>query len=103
MATTTEVTARVDRGLRSLLTEVADLPNLAAEWERLSDGERASIALDWDHLMATYLPELDRLYRSHEMNVEQQARYRTLLHTLHDALPIIERLALFRPPVALGV
>ena len=60
MAAPTAITSRIDRSLRALLAEVQDLPRTAEEWDALPDGERAAIALDWDHLLADYLVELDR-------------------------------------------
>lgn len=101
MVATPAVTARIDRGLRSLLAEVEDLPSLAVEWEQLPESERASVALDWDHLLASYLNELDHAYRTGEMTADQQARYRALLGRLRDAKPLLERLDFFRPLVSL--
>lgn len=101
MATTTSIAERIDVGLRAVLAEVEDLPTVAEEWAALSDANRASIALDWAHLMADFLPELEEAFRADEMTPEQQTRYQTLRQKLSAALPIIERLRLYRPPVPL--
>jgi hypothetical protein len=102
MATTTGIAERIEVGLRAVLAEVEDLPTVGEDWATLPDGNRASIALDWAHLMADYFPELEEAYRSDEMTLEQRSRYRTLRAKLRAASPMIERLRLYRPPVPLG-
>ncbi len=102
MATTTALAERIESGLRSLLAEVADLPNTAQEWDGLPVWNQASIALDWSHRMADALTELERYYRSGAMTPEQQAHYRALRGQLRQALPLITRLDFYRPPVPLG-
>lgn len=101
MATATEVAERIDSGLHALIAEVEWLPHVEAEWANYSDLNRASFSLDWDHLLADYLTELDRYYRSGAMSAEQRARYRTLLCTITDVLPLFERLGLLPIPVSL--
>ncbi|MBI3979721.1 MAG: hypothetical protein HY331_16190 [Chloroflexi bacterium] len=101
MATTTRIDKRIERSLHAVTAETDDLPTVAAEWASLSDGERAAVSLDWDHLMADYLTELDEYYRSGEMTLIQQVRYRELLRKLKEALPIITRLNFYPPPVSL--
>ncbi len=64
MATTTEITGRIDRSLHAILAEAQDLPSRADKWDSLPEWERASISLEWDHLMADYLTELDEAYRA---------------------------------------
>lgn len=103
MATTTEITSRIERSLSALLAEIDWLPNTAAEWDELPDGERASISMDWAHLIADYLTELDEFYHAGKMTEKQRERYHLLLHKLRDAQPIFERLNLYRPTVSLDV
>lgn len=103
MAATTAVAEHIDSGLRVLLADVDDLSNVAAEWDDWPDGERASFCLRWDHLMATYLTELDQRYRSGEMDDGQRAAYQALLRKLDRALPLVEQLNLYRPPMSLSV
>jgi hypothetical protein len=97
MAAASAVTMRIDRSLQSLLAEVEDLPNLAAEWDLLPDGARASIALDWDHLMASIMAELSQAYQSDAMSWEQQERYLLLISNVWEAMPIIDRLGFYHP------
>ncbi|MBI4492881.1 MAG: hypothetical protein HY690_08830 [Chloroflexi bacterium] len=101
MATKTDVSSRIERSLIATLAEVEDLPALATEWDTLAEGVRASLSLEWDHLMADYLTELDEYFRAGQMTSDQPTRYRALLCKLKAALPIIEQLNLYRPPVAL--
>jgi hypothetical protein len=91
----------VEIGLESLRLMLGDLPDVAAEWDEISDGERVSWSLDWDQLMATDLKLLDPIYRSGSMTPDQQSRYHTVLAQLKDALPLIERLDLYPPMVSL--
>ncbi len=99
MASPTAVATRIDRSLHALLAEVRTLAGTVEEWDTLSDGGRAAIALDWDHLLADYLTELEHLCRAGEMTVEQQGRYRDLLQELRGALPIFDRLGLLPLPI----
>ena len=91
MAAPTAITSRIDRSLRALLAEVQDLPRTAEEWDALPDGERAAIALDWDHLLADYLVELDRFCREGEMTDDQQRHYQELLGKLREATPLLRK------------
>lgn len=101
MATTTELADRIERSLHALHAEVDWLPNTVAEWEETPGWERASISLDWDHLLCDYLGELNRFYLAGTMTAEQRVRYRDLLCKIRDALPLFERLGLLPIPVSL--
>ena len=101
MATTTEISGRVERSLGALLAEVEDLPNVSAEWDQWTEGNRVSYSLDWDHLMADYLTELDGHHRAGDLTPDQQARYLELLQKLKATLPIIHHLNLYPPTVPL--
>ena len=103
MAAQTELNERIDSQLRAVRLTAADLPEVAAEWDRLADGERASWSLEWDHLIADYLTDLDECERAGHMTAEQHIDYRDLLGVLEQMLPIIERLNLYRPPVSLDL
>ncbi len=101
MAATTKLSTNLDRTLYGLAAELRDLPELAAEWDNLSDSQRVTTALDWDHLMASYLTEVEQAYRAGELTDEQRERYRLLRRQLREALPLFEQLNLFRPTVPL--
>lgn len=95
------VAHRIEIAMKSVGLMLCDLPEIAEEWPQLRSGEQASLSLDWDHLIASYLSELDEHYRSGNMTTEEQARYGSLLQKLNDAIPIIERLDFMRPTVSL--
>jgi hypothetical protein len=78
-----------------------ELAEVAEEWTKMPDGERASWSLDWDQLMTSDLPEIEQYYRCGKLAAEQRARYRDLRRRLKAALPTIERLNLCPPPVPL--
>ena len=101
MAAPTTTNQSVEIGLKCLRLMLGDLPELADEWDELSDGERVSWSLDWDQIMASDLPLLDRQIRAGEMTTEQETRYRALLCELKAMLPTIQRLQLYPPPVPL--
>ena len=101
MATRLAIDQRVEIELKSLRLMLGDLPEVAQEWDELSDGERVSWSLDWDQLMGALKVTLDPYYRSGAMNDDQRARYCTILRQLKEALPLIERLQLYPPPVPL--
>ena len=90
---------RIEIGLEPLRLMLGDLPEVAEEWPHLGDGERASWTLDWDQLMGSYLTLLEEYYRAGGMTADQQRRYQELLRELQEALPLIERLNLYPPPV----
>jgi hypothetical protein len=101
MVARTNTHERIDIQLRAIEAALADLPEIVEEWEELPDGERASWSLDWDHLMGSYLIILDRYHTGAEMSEEQNRRYHALRDCLRAALPLIDRLNLYRPPISL--
>ena len=101
MATRLAIDQRVEIELKSLRLMLGDLPEVAQEWDELSDGERVSWSLDWDQIMASDLTVLDRHFRAGEMTTEQEVHYRTLLCELNAMLPTIQRLRLYPPTVPL--
>ena len=100
MATTTDAQERAMIILDSLELTVGDLTEVADEWDDLADGERVSWSIDWSNEMSG-LQSLARYAAENALTADQQARYRDLLRRLAGALPIIERLDLYRPPVSL--
>ena len=101
MAATTQIANRIERSLHAVMCDIHDLPDWTDEWEGMNDGERASLSLEWDHMMDDYLTELDEYYRAGMMSSEQQTRYQALLRTLRGSFPILRRLNLRLPPVSL--
>ena len=97
MAAKTEIAGRAERDLTAVLLFNRDLPEILAEWDELADGERASLSLEWDHLMGSYLTELEEYRRAGALSEEQEGSYRQLREELEENLPIIERLNFYRP------
>jgi hypothetical protein len=92
---------RIEIGLFAIECALDDMPEIEDEWDILPVGERVSWSQDWDQLMGTHLKTLDQHHKSGAMTDRQRRRYATLLDRLRDALPLIERLNLYRPPVVL--
>ena len=103
MVAKADVIGRIERSLTTVLAETRELPTIEKEWATLPDGNRASFGLEWDHWMADYLPDLHAHFCAGDMTPDQEDRYRRLLRELAAAMPIIERLNLYRPPVPLDV
>ena len=100
MATATDTRQRALMYLKTLELMVNDLPEVAQEWGELSDGERESWSLDWGNEMAG-LGRLAQYVADGALDAGERARYRRVLRKLKDALPIVERLDLRRPPIPL--
>ena len=101
MAAPSKTDPRAETGLGELRTALGDLRDVGADWHAMIGAERASWSADWDQLMTTYLPLLERHARANRLPAGQLNRYREVLAALRDALPTIERLDLCRPPVPL--
>ena len=86
IATQTTIEQRIEISLEAVRGHLGDLPEIAAGWEQLADGERVSCSPDWAHLMADSLSELDEHCRAGNMTPEQQERHRNLLHSLKTTL-----------------
>ena len=103
MVASAQLAQRIEIALRSAFLMTADLAEVLTDWPNMEDWERASWSLEWDQFMASDLPLLDRHYCAGNMTADQQARYRKLLDHLREALPVIVRLDLYRPPVPLDI
>ena|SRR5581483_1445390 len=99
MATSAAITSRITHHLDALHANVDDLPKLAAEWAELPQEVQVTLSLQWAHLMADYLTELDEHYRSGAMPDGQRERYVALLEKLRAKHSIVEQLRLYPPPV----
>lgn len=100
MATTADLTQRIEVGLREIGAEADFLPELAAGWAEESAAERDVWYLEWRELLGR-LEELERSSRAGTMTAEQQGRYQELLEKLRASLPLLERLGLPSPAVSL--
>jgi hypothetical protein len=103
MATQTAASGRVNLELESLRLMIGDLADVAADWPKLSDAERASWSLDWDQVMGSLEAVLDPAYRAGSMTPDQQGRYQDLLCRLRGETPTLARLGLQRPAIPLEI
>lgn len=101
MATTTDEQRRNVMRLGLIELMLADLPEIAAGWQELSEGERVGWSIDWGNEMVG-LGHLAQFACDGGLTAEQQGRYQSILRALREALPVMERLGLRRPPL-LGV
>ena len=100
MATTSNLTQRIETVLDGVTAETDSLPELAASWEDESDVNRYVWDIEWRELMAR-LEDVEAAYRAGAMTAEQQARYHTLRQKLRTHLPLLEQLGLTTPSVPL--
>ena len=95
---TTDAQQRAIRDLKTAELMLADLSEVAAEWDQLGEGERVSWSIDWGNEMSGV--EALAQYAAHGLlTTEQYGRYTILLQQLREALPTITRLELYVPPV----
>ena len=100
MATTSELTQRIETVLHGVTAETDFLPELAAFWEDESDANRYVWYVEWRELMAR-LEDVEAAYRAGAMTDEQRERYHTLRQKLRTHLPLLEQLGLTTPSVPL--
>lgn len=102
MATTaSDIAQRAEHDLLALHSLVDDLDGLDEEWDILGEAEQVSLSLEWDHLMADVLTELDEYSGGGLLSQDQEGQYRELKGKLKDRMPLISKLKWYRPPVAL--
>ena len=92
MATTPTIAARIDQNLDALILELEDLPNVVREWDSLPDATRASVGLDWDHLLIDILSDVELRAWKHELNAEQQRRLCEVYRLLDNMRADLHRL-----------
>lgn len=97
MATKTKIRSRAARDLDAISAGIEDLLNYAEEPDVFPKHELSYLALDWDHLMADYLAELEDYYQAGELGDQQTRRYERLKTDLKEILPFIEQLDLRWP------
>ena len=100
MATTTDLTQRIDLNLWAITAETDFLPELAELWADESDTNRYVWYIEWQDLMMR-LAGPGGCYRSSMMTAEQQERYHTLRQKLRTHLPLLTQLGLTTPSVPL--
>ena len=90
---------RTDRDFDLVEAMLDELPDVAAHWAALSDGERVSFGLEWDNDMgaiAQFLADHQRGY----LTPAKEARLVAVLRRLRQVRPRLEGLGLYYPPEA---
>jgi hypothetical protein len=102
MAATTDVDVEEQAvaDLRTVELMVEDLASVAGEWDQLSPDERMSWSLDWSNEMAA-LERISRAAAAGQLPSAAPARFRRLVRKIGTALPLLDRLHLYRPAVPL--
>ncbi|MBI4504049.1 MAG: hypothetical protein HY691_00820 [Chloroflexi bacterium] len=90
----------IDIDLHAVAAELDFLPQLEQSWAQESEHGRLDWQAEWWDLMGR-LQALHDAFRSGTMSADQANRYRALAHQLSGYLPLIRRLGLAEPPVAL--
>jgi hypothetical protein len=101
MATATQAQRRAMTSLPTVELMLGDLPDVAAEWESLDAAERDGWSLDWSNEMSG-LRRLAQDASEGLLTSAQEERYHVVLEKLREALPTVERLALYVPPIGLN-
>lgn len=84
--------------LESIALMLADLPEVAGEWDQISIDERLSWSLDWGNEMSK-LDELARAVAAGTLSQAERGQYHALRRDVEAALPTMDRLGLRRPSV----
>lgn len=84
--------------LESIALMVADLPEVAGEWDQISADERLSWSLDWGNEMSR-LDDLACAAAAGTLSPAEREQYRALRRDVEAALPTVDRLGLRRPAV----
>ena len=100
MASVTDAQQYAVSALVTIDLMLRDLPEVANEWEQISEGERAAWSIDWSNEMSSLAQVADFASKG-LLTAEQQVSYREVLHRLVDLLPLVQRLGLYRPPIPL--
>ncbi len=98
-ATTPISPDRNELRLRNVRLDVEAIPELAAEWAGLPDGERASWSHTWDNDMGA-VENLILAYRRGELTTEQERDLRDLVRRLGDLSAKIAAMGLWLPDLA---
>lgn len=87
---------RNDLDLRDIAAMTEEIPETAAEWPNLADGERASFGLEWDNDMAG-VEGLIREYYTGDLTPEQEGALYALLRRLQEVGPLLDGMGIRRP------
>ncbi len=98
-ATTPVSPERNELRLRNVRLDLEAIPELAAEWAELPDGERASWSHTWDNHMGA-VENLILAYRRGELTAEQERDLRKLVRRLGELSAKIAAMGFWLPDLA---
>ena len=98
-ATTPISPDRNELRLCNVRLNVEAIPELAAEWAGLPDGERASWSHAWDNDMGA-VENLILAYRRGELTAERERELRELVRCLGELSAVIAAMGLWLPDLA---
>lgn len=96
MATATETQQRVMAAVETAALMLADLEQVAREWDRLPDGERVSWSLDWSNEMSG-LEHVVAEVESGILTPAQEQAFRDVVRQLVKARRLLADLELYSP------
>lgn len=108
MVTTTELGRRIDRDLRLMSADIADLPEREASWDDDRTSGGTSWQLDreaWDYEWrnnGAIIETLSEHYQKRHMSSDQERRYEDMLAALREIVPVLERIGYPVPSAVLG-
>ena len=100
MASATDAQQYAMSALVTIGLMLRDLPEVANEWEKIPEGERAAWSIDWSNEMSGLVRIAD-FASTGLLTAQQQKSYREALHKLLELLPLVKHLDLYRPPIPL--
>ena len=89
-------TTRNARRLNDIAAMVAAIPETAAEWPDLADGERASFAAEWSNYMGGVAQLIGDYYEG-DLTPDQKRALFALLRRLQEVGPLLDRIGVRRP------
>jgi hypothetical protein len=99
MATTADAQQRIASALETASLMLADLDEIAGEWESLAEHERVSWSLDWSNEMSG-LEHIAGEFASGSVSPSHERSYLSIMSRLAAARPTAERLGLYLPAIA---
>ncbi len=82
--------------LSDIAAMVAEVPETAAEWPDLADGERASFAAEWSNYMGGVAQLIGDYYEG-DLTPDQKGDLFALLRRLQEVGPLLDRIGVRRP------
>lgn len=102
MVTPTTQSQRIDLQLKYIAGTLADLEDVARDWDQEPIHVRLAWPMEWRNDMDT-LESLHEAFEQGTLDEEQQKQFLNLLHCVQRLLPTIQRLELDMPRVSFNI